>query len=122
MEKRIGVVGIIVQQKSSVALLNDLLSQHGHLTVSYTHLDVYKRQAFPGKGHFFAVQFAVDGHMYRIILFEAGLGDLERNMFIHIFVGKNAPDLLWQQFLMLMVGYAFDPVSYTHLDVYKRQV
>lgn len=33
MEKRIGVVGIIVEQKSSVTLLNDLLSQHGHLII-----------------------------------------------------------------------------------------
>lgn len=33
MEKRIGFIGIIVNEKSHVKELNDLLSQYGHLIV-----------------------------------------------------------------------------------------
>ena len=65
---------------------------HGAQPVSYTHLDVYKRQKLDGTAKGGAV-----------ISIKAKLGLPVR----FVGVGEGMDDLM--------------PVSYTHLDVYKRQ-
>ena len=62
------------------------------LSVSYTHLDVYKRQAF----------------CLRLI----------QRSFIHSL--KTSQIMCWK--IKFDLWHWFDSVSYTHLDVYKRQV
>ncbi|QCD83956.1 hypothetical protein DEO72_LG2g4305 [Vigna unguiculata] len=67
--------------------------------VSYTHLDVYKRQGLP-------LNSAAATFTFRT---RALLGFLPKSL-------ELAPN----QFL-LHLGFGTHPVSYTHLDVYKRQ-
>ena len=68
------------------------------MAVSYTHLDVYKRQVLQQAPHEIGEQITVrsDGRV-------------------------NAQGLLWRGAEQFAVHTAA-PVSYTHLDVYKRQV
>lgn len=54
MEKRIGVVAIIVQEKSSIAPLNHLLSQHGHLIIG--------RMGIPHHGAVNVISLMVEGY------------------------------------------------------------
>ena len=67
-------------------------------TVSYTHLDVYKRQAFNlrtfGDYH--------DLYLLTDVMLLADVFESFRDMALR--------------------DYCLDPVSYTHLDVYKRQI
>ena len=66
------------------------------MTVSYTHLDVYKRQPVIEPRHILCVgenQLIVGSVFYRLVEQQT-----------HFF------------------GVCIAPVSYTHLDVYKRQV
>ena len=92
--------------------------------VSYTHLDVYKRQAFKrlrGKGRLTENDVREAMREVRLALLEADVKMCIRDRaYIHNanlpsvpqVMTKNADDFLW----------ACDvPVSYTHLDVYKRQ-
>ena len=41
-------------------------------------------------------------------------------LFDRFYFGSNIPRLFWLR-ISIVVLYAFNPVSYTHLDVYKRQ-
>ena len=70
-------------------------------TVSYTHLDVYKRQPKSGAGR----EGLLAGETDR---YGAILGDLP-------------PDLRQERRGEGGLRAAMRPVSYTHLDVYKRQ-
>ena len=103
-------------------------------TVSYTHLDVYKRQAVgrarPGRrpGQLRVSFFWIFYSDYNVL----ALGD----DYGWALVGGGSPKYLWilsrtpslpqetlERILKLASdrGYDTDPVSYTHLDVYKRQ-
>lgn len=66
MEKRIGVVGIIVEQKDSVAALNDLLSQHGHLIIG--------RMGIPHHGAVNIISLIIEGSNDEIGAFTGKLG------------------------------------------------
>lgn len=68
MEKRIGVVGIIVEQKSSVTLLNDLLSQHGHLIIG--------RMGIPHHGAVNIISLIIEGSNDEIGAFTGKIGAL----------------------------------------------
>ena len=70
------------------------------LPVSYTHLEVYKRQ----------LMFYYGGESDES-RFQTSTAFLET-----YFANSKAPDLI------LHKGKFNSPVSYTHLDVYKRQV
>ena len=71
------------------------------MPVSYTHLDVYKRQGHADfGGEVERVLKMVDGVILLVDAFEGAMPQTK-------FVLKKALEL--------------DPVSYTHLDVYKRQ-
>ena len=92
------------------------LRQHAPEAVSYTHLDVYKRQVLRNEGAetisvglraLFDVKLDTnDGSPY----FIPGQGTVAHE---REFLGGDVPDY-WLAFA--------SPVSYTHLDVYKRQV
>ena len=84
-------------------------------TVSYTHLDVYKRQLYDNR--------ALE-KLQQILLFrelEFSLKDIKQIMDAPGFDRQKA---LEQQIevLILKKQRLENPVSYTHLDVYKRQV
>ena len=68
------------------------------MSVSYTHLDVYKRQDF---GNVYGMFFALTGD---------GLSDRELSDYSEL-IKREVSELD-----------GVEPVSYTHLDVYKRQV
>ena len=74
------------------------------IPVSYTHLDVYKRQDYRGN----TVE-AVSSSSY---LYGA---HCEPGMRVIAEVNESDDSLY-------VTVYSYDPVSYTHLDVYKRQV
>ena len=100
----------------------------GHVTVSYTHLDVYKRQRLHSTAHSGANDFKwLKQRLYNLgetsIKFddevEEGLAGSLISSFRIIKASGEAeietnPKLraLWE---------SITPVSYTHLDVYKRQ-
>ena len=90
------------------------------MSVSYTHLDVYKRQAFLGFGHYqinsIKKLYGVENVTYETLsnttampsrITREAYGDLQEK-------AETDPDAFQDQ------GY-LDTVSYTHLDVYKRQ-
>ena len=86
-------------------------------TVSYTHLDVYKRQVYRSKfvpTVFAARQFVNHGHVtvngkkVNIPSYRVKVGDV-------VEVKQKSRS-------MALVLEALESVSYTHLDVYKRQV
>ena len=71
------------------------------MTVSYTHLDVYKRQGYENIAEIITIpQMSLTGIPEETVVFER----------------KKAA--LKQEFL----ARGLEAVSYTHLDVYKRQV
>ena len=71
--------------------------------VSYTHLDVYKRQRFKGFGR--NRLYGVDDYDVR-----SDVLDMDVNLFQGSFAYDEA-----------ITGSTCQTVSYTHLDVYKRQ-
>ena len=91
--------------------------------VSYTHLDVYKRQGqYKAKTVMFQTTlFLLAWYSLTTTLFQAVPSDVflsdcksffhDAASFIQTFIG-------WP----IEVGQSVAPVSYTHLDVYKRQV
>ena len=82
------------------------------MAVSYTHLDVYKRQEFSDARAIAALLGEGPGET-RLFYCDPRRSDqkgaCERN---HVEIRKLLPK---------GSGLRFDPVSYTHLDVYKRQ-
>ena len=79
------------------------------MPVSYTHLDVYKRQACSSAGNiqrWHYLDYWIDGW---IIGTDSG----------SVFSWRYADRVSGSDDLFGL--YAADPVSYTHLDVYKRQ-
>ena len=81
-----------------------LKQQHNHMAVSYTHLDVYKRQDYNmANENWFADQV----EEVKVFVFDA------EGSYIQIFTENGS--------LLKSPDYRM-PVSYTHLDVYKRQL
>ena len=80
-------------------------------TVSYTHLDVYKRQA-----KYTAVS------VRECALDVAAMAETSTKVFVYEAMGRHAG---WLAAAAGLAGTGKDdaphPVSYTHLDVYKRQ-
>ena len=75
--------------------------------VSYTHLDVYKRQVWGGG--FLQRMGAIDFAGGTVVHINAGISALV----MAIMLGKRED---------YRIGHPVIHVSYTHLDVYKRQV
>ena len=75
--------------------------------VSYTHLDVYKRQI-------------LDTAFNGIIKINAYKEVVAVNHMIENLLGKTGEELIGFPVDKIMPG--IDAVSYTHLDVYKRQI
>ena len=98
--------------------------------VSYTHLDVYKRQQRDrrvkhyrhniGQGGFYAV--IRKNSLPQIIHFLINLREIQlRKPFLQIH-DQLQKLLIPSRYHHRKIPQAFKPVSYTHLDVYKRQV
>ena len=69
MDKRIGVIGIIVEETSSVALLNDVMSQYGHLIIG--------RMGIPRHGSVNVISLIVEGNNDEIGSFTGKIGNLK---------------------------------------------
>ena len=86
--------------------------------VSYTHLDVYKRQVLGLSQMFMCEEILTEGAL-------AGLGKtMQASVISVIFTAARIPlALLLSATALGLSGiwWAITPVSYTHLDVYKRQ-
>ena len=84
--------------------------------VSFTHLDVYKRQA----PHM--AQQAVSGKHDSLVFHQ----ESQKLKFLkgqrHLLSVRNHLMLLHQNLQVIDLQRRIIPVSYTHLDVYKRQV
>ena len=103
----------------------------GILPVSYTHLDVYKRQV--EKDMIDSVAYKITNQIDEMIQkLSDSDKDLIRNKF---FYAKSYSEIAKESFstksviadrvntvLKKMIRDCRKPVSYTHLDVYKRQV
>ena len=97
--------------------------------VSYTHLDVYKRQVYTGKEKGLIVDYI--GIKKNMNLALKKYTNFESDEFEgveqSITIVKDQLDVLAQMFHNFnstdyFNGSPKEPVSYTHLDVYKRQV
>ena len=95
-------------------------------TVSYTHLDVYKRQKSP-------IATTESGTVIdsTLLIFEKQLPPIsfmdEENIIMALFaklqgVNKIVAKVNEDSRAQMVEGLGIDSVSYTHLDVYKRQV
>ena len=80
----------------------------GHLSVSYTHLDVYKRQKLPNARK----DTAIGRENYVFFL---------RNVALLPYTPEQLLAMSQQEWSRSVAFEAYQPVSYTHLDVYKRQ-
>lgn len=69
MEKRIGFIGIIVEGKSHVKELNDLLSQYGHLIVG--------RMGIPHHGSVNVIVLIIEGNNDEIGALTGKLGSIK---------------------------------------------
>ncbi len=69
MEKRIGFIGIIVNEKSHVKELNDLLSQYGHLIVG--------RMGIPRHGAINVIALIIEGNNDEIGALTGKLGSIK---------------------------------------------
>ena len=69
MEKRIGFIGIIVNEKSHVKELNDLLSQYGHLIV--------RRMGIPRHGAINVIALIIEGNNDEIGALTGKLGSIK---------------------------------------------
>ena len=114
--------------------VDDVMTAHTLVAVSYTHLDVYKRQ---GLGFPIARIGALIGLSSGAILsYEVaaceGKGTGEQSLLMNLADHLNADDVLLADALLAtwwIIERAIErgadvvmaPVSYTHLDVYKRQ-
>ena len=96
-------------------------------TVSYTHLDVYKRQEF--YNHYDGAMFSLDAVFNQLVIDDEVLNNFIDKLYypfpyrfdvIPVKVIAN----IYEEFLgkqLVINGTTLDAVSYTHLDVYKRQ-
>ena len=89
----------------------------GVMPVSYTHLDVYKRQRVHSP------EFSLITSVYQILQYSATrLMYIIRSPYSNYTLGTKQLGcyhiIHWFSFKL---GYKYIPVSYTHLDVYKRQ-
>ena len=88
------------RSKATLTLRAMLARRYGFGAVSYTHLDVYKRQAQGGPRY------------------DASMTPEERKSFENgIWLCQSCSKLIDTD----ITRYPKEPVSYTHLDVYKRQ-
>jgi len=69
MEKRIGFIGIIVENKNQVAALNELLSQYGHLIVG--------RMGIPHHGSVNVIVVIIEGSNDEIGALTGKLGSIK---------------------------------------------
>ena len=105
--------------------------------VSYTHLDVYKRQIetlTPSDPDYDAIMAGTVGlslggglliGLLSIAIGAAVQGVVAANLRIAVLGEKPKLSVVWRQVkpaFWRILGYTLLPVSYTHLDVYKRQV
>ena len=91
----------------------------GVIPVSYTHLDVYKRQV-----HEVLVERAEMGQFLqcqRGVTCPVQREDHRPRLFAHRVWRRNIGHLAGGVAFQILVIDCIDPVSYTHLDVYKRQ-
>ena len=103
----------------------DLLQKYIPIPVSYTHLDVYKRQALAGtacnSGDAGFYPPEREQAKYYIVQYNRGhYGNSEEEL-----RQADAIEIRFGQASMGGIGESVestDTVSYTHLDVYKRQV
>ena len=94
------------------------------LSVSYTHLDVYKRQGMKIQ---FPVNLVADNKKVNFELFRTDDANLDVKKELHL---DNQNSILIPEKVIKKGSYTLKvkwsqnkkPVSYTHLDVYKRQV
>ena len=92
---------------------------HSAQAVSYTHLDVYKRQHRESTERQYALQekaMTLGWPATAIRVLDRDLGRSGTQM-----TGREDFKTLVADVSMGQVGAVFAPVSYTHLDVYKRQ-
>ena len=92
------------------------------LPVSYTHLDVYKRQIFSYKGKelfrgIIMSQQQSDSRKMPITAYYNGIY-LSNNKDTFVYENKTVHDI----FIDVCKRFGIKSVSYTHLDVYKRQL
>ena len=78
--------------------------------VSYTHLDVYKRQSLQD-----------EANEWRYNLLETAVGMDDEAMEAYLEGNEPSAEKLRELIRKGTLDIAFIPVSYTHLDVYKRQ-
>lgn len=69
MEKRIGFIGVIVEEKGHVKELNDLLSQYGHLIVG--------RMGIPHHGSVSVIVLIIEGNNDEIGALTGKLGSIQ---------------------------------------------
>ena len=84
--------------------------------VSYTHLDVYKRQVLDEPTSFLDIR-----HKLELLTI---LKNLVREKQVAVLMSLHELDLAEKlsDYIVCVKGDAIEPVSYTHLDVYKRQL
>ena len=96
-----------------------------YATVSYTHLDVYKRQDITGK--------EITRHLLEKVRQKKNVTLLENTPLVDLIVRgnvalggvikrNNQEEKVYAKKVVLATGGIGGPVSYTHLDVYKRQM
>jgi len=84
MEKRIGVIGIIVEEKEQVQKLNDLLSQYGHLIIG--------RMGIPHHGNVNVISLIVEGSNDEIGALTGKLGTLKGIMVRSALTNYTVPE------------------------------
>ena len=88
-----------------------IIIDNGSVAVSYTHLDVYKRQAYKA--------YVTINRTIPLILIVVMVANLyfDTGMMAVVVLA-----LVWMLAQFTYTGNCVKTVSYTHLDVYKRQV
>lgn len=84
MEKRIGVIGIIVEEKEQVQKLNELLSQYGHLIMG--------RMGIPHHGKINVISLIVEGNNDEIGALTGKLGALKGIMVRSALTNYTVPE------------------------------
>ena len=100
---------------------------HSATAVSYTHLDVYKRQhievidSVTIQGYRFSDGWARDQHIYFRTRFSKPFEKIELDTMAIVQENKRIGTATIARFDFNTQEGEQIPVSYTHLDVYKRQ-